>query len=173
MKLREQILYDHTKPNAELIANWIGKDEKKFKELMQLFLFDDHRVVQRSAWVLSMCADKYPELIEPYLAQMLEQCTKQGVHVAVKRNVTRILQNIPIPAAYEETIMNLCFELLLDQKETIAVRCFSMTILEQLCATYPEIKNELKHIIEDALEHQEVSAAFKNRSEKILKRMSR
>jgi hypothetical protein len=173
MNLREQILTDHTRPNAVLVADWIGKDKKRFDELMQLFLYDDHRVVQRSAWVLSMCADRYPELVLPYMDKMLQHCNKEGVHIAVKRNVTRLLQYMPVPEAHEEAVMNLCFESLADPKEAIAVRCFSMGILADLSARYPEIKNELRHIIEDALEHQEVSAAYKSKAKRVLKQLNK
>ena len=173
MDLREQILSDHTRPNAVLIADWIGSDKKRFGELMQLFLYDEHRVVQHSAWVLSMCADRHPDLVQPYLDRMLEHCNKEGVHIAVKRNVTRLLQQMPVPEAQEEAVMNLCFKSLADPKEAIAVRCFSMGILADLSSRYPEIRNELRHIIEDALEHQEVSAAYKSKAKRVLQQLSK
>lgn len=173
MDLREQVLADHTRPNAVRIADWIGRDQKRFDALMQLFLYDEHRVVQRSAWVLSMCADRHPELVLPYMDRMLAHCTKEGVHIAVKRNVTRLLQHMPIPEAQEEAVLNLCFESLADPKEAIAVRCFSMGILADLTARYPEIKNELRHLIEEALEHQEVSAAYKSKAKRVLQQLNK
>lgn len=173
MNLREQILADHTRPNALRIADWIGSDKIRFDALMQLFLYDEHRVVQRCAWVLSMCADRHPELVHPYMDKMLAHCTKDGVHIAVKRNVTRLLQYMPIAEAHEEAVLNLCFESLADPKEAIAVRCFSMGILADLSVRYPEIKNELRHMIEDALEHQEVSAAYKSKAKRVLQQLNK
>lgn len=169
MNLREQVLHSHTKPNALLMADWIGDEKQRFDALMQLFLFDNNLIIQRSAWVLSLVADKYPELVFAYLPQLLIHCQKVGVHTAVKRNVTRLLQQLRIPKEYDEEVMNVCFEFLLNQKESIAVRCFSMGILAKLCHSYPEMKNELKLIIEEALAHQEVSAAFKSKSKSVLK----
>jgi len=58
MNLREQLLLEHSKTNSELITKWIGKNKSRFSELMQLFLHDEYRVVQRAAWVLSMVAEK-------------------------------------------------------------------------------------------------------------------
>lgn len=169
MNLREEILLEHSKENSVRIADWIGNDSKRFVALMDLFLGNEKLVVQRSAWILSICTDSYPELTFPYLKQLIAQCHKEGIHVAVKRNVTRILAHITIPSELHEEVMNLCFELLSNPKETVAVRCWSMDILTQLSITYPEIKSEIKHIIEDALEHQEITAGFQSKANKTLK----
>ncbi len=160
MNLREQILSEHSKSNAVLIADWIGNNPQRFGALMQLLLKDEQKVVQRSAWVLSLVTDKNSELITPYIEDMLALSARANVHVAVRRNLTRILHKFPIPQNQHEAIMNLCFKWLMNPKETVAVRCFSMEILCNLSHTYPELKNELIHIIKDALEHQVVSAGF-------------
>jgi hypothetical protein len=171
MNLREQILSEHSKSNAVLIADWIGNNPQRFGALMQLLIKDEQKVVQRSAWVLSLVADKNPELITPYIEDMLALSARANVHVAVRRNLTRLLHKFPIPQNQHEAIMNLCFEWLMNPKETVAVRCYSMEILCNLSPTYPELKNELAHIIEDALVHQEVSAGFIASAKRNLKRL--
>ena len=49
----------------------IWNDKKRFAELMNLFLGNTYRVTQRAAWVVSNCAEEYPELIKPYLEKMM------------------------------------------------------------------------------------------------------
>jgi hypothetical protein len=93
--------------------------------------------------------------------------SEPGVPVAVKRNVVRILQFVDIPEDLHGEVMNICFELLGDLRETIAVRVFSMTVLARLAEIYPDIRQELRIIIEDELSHQP-SAGFKSRAKKIL-----
>lgn len=171
MNLREQILSEHSKSNALLMSNWIGNNPERFEALMKLFLKDEYRVVQRSAWVLSLCADKNPQLILPYIEDMIAICAKPNVHVAVKRNVTRIFQTFPIPEIHQEALINLCFEWLINPKETVAVRCFSMEILCNLSQIYPDLKNELVNIIEDALMHQELTPGFISKSKRSLKKL--
>jgi hypothetical protein len=63
--------------------------------------------------------------------------------------------------------MEACFQFLADPKETIAVRCFSMTVLTNLSKEYPEIKNELRAMIEGILV-QKASAGFRTRARKVL-----
>lgn len=168
MNLRDEILKEHSKAQRDKINAWIGTNKKRFKELMQLFLHDEYRVVQRTAWVVGTIGEKHPELIKPYIEAMVNRMHDAGVHVAVKRNVVRALQYITIPESLHGMVMNTCFEFLSDPKETVAVRCFSMTVLATLSKIYPEIKQELKAIIEDQLEH-EPTAGFRARAKKILK----
>jgi hypothetical protein len=167
MDLRSEILKEHSRAQSEKIAKWIGRDEKRFAEFMQLFLAGEYRVTQRAAWILSVVAEQHYQMTAPYLERMVKRMNEPGVHVAVKRNVVRILQFIEIPEALHSEVMNTCFELLADPKETIAVRAFSMTVLGNLAQLYPDIKYELRAIIEDELMH-EPSAGFKARAKKIL-----
>jgi hypothetical protein len=169
MNLREQILSEHSKSNALLMSNWIGNNPERFEALMHLFLKDNHKVIQRIAWVLSLVADKNPELIVPYLGDILAVSAQANIHVAVRRNVTRICQKFPIPQNQHEAIINLCFKWLINPKEAVAVRCFSMEILCKLSQIYPDLKNELVNIIEDALMHQELTPGFISKSKRSLK----
>src|SRR3954465_9780707 len=108
MLLRDEILKEHSKAQALRIAGWVGDDGGRFRELMQLFLTDIYRVVQRAAWIVSMVAEKHPELIVPYLEAMVDKAGDAGVPVAVKRNVVRILQHIDIPEGIHWEVMNMC-----------------------------------------------------------------
>jgi len=167
MDLRTAILQEHTKVNSERIAAWIGNDAKHFAQLMQLFLHDEYRVVQRSAWIISIVAERFPKLLDPYLLQMTERLSERGLPVAVKRNVTRIFQHITLPETLHGPVMNACFELLADPKEAVAVRCFSMGILANLSSDYPEIKQELNVLIEDMLAH-DPTAGIRSKARRVL-----
>ena len=48
--------------------------------------------------------------------------------------------------------MNLCFDYLIDPTEKIAAKAFSLTVLQNLAKLYPEIKQDLKTVIEDRWE---------------------
>jgi hypothetical protein len=167
MNLREEILKEHSRAQSEKIAKWIGRDAKRFDELMQLFLDDEYRGTQRAAWVLSVVAEKHYKLVIPYIESMVKRAAEPGVPDAVKRNVVRVLQFMDIPEALHGDVMNLGFDLLSNPNEPVAVRCFSMTVLGNLSKTYPDIKQELKAVIADMLE-QEPSAGMKARAKKVL-----
>lgn len=152
------------------VVRWIGSDKKRFRELMALFLRGEYRVTQRAAWVLRHCAERDQSLVEPYLAKMVNRMLEPGVHVAVKRNVVGILQEIEIPRRLLGRIATICFDFLASQDETIAVRAFSMTVLANIAASEPDLKNELRLMIEQQLPWE--GAAFQSRARHVLKQLN-
>src|SRR5690606_8003813 len=127
----------------------------------------ERRIAQRAAWSVSYCAEKFPELIYPYCSEMVDYLQTPGIHDSIKRNILRIFQDIDIPVALEESLLELCFGYLMDRKEAVAIRVFAMQVLANLSKKYPEIKNELRILIEDELPY--AKPAFVSRGRKILK----
>ena len=151
------------------IVEYVGKDPKRFTELVSVYLAGPFRVTQRAAWPLSYCVQRYPELIYPHLKQIIREMKKSGASNAVKRNTVRMLQFIMLPRASQGQVASLCFEFLNNPKEPIAVRVFSMTVLANLAKDIPELQRELRIMIEDQLSYG--SAAFVTRGKSILKKM--
>lgn len=168
MNLRNEILKEHSKSQTLKIVKFIGNDEAKFKALMHLFFNDEYRVVQRTAWVVNMCAEAHPSLIKPYLNKMLDYL-HMPVHDAVKRNTVRIFQFVDIPTKLIGKTASICFELLQSKDESVAVKVFSMTVLGRIVQHEPELKNELRLIIEDQFPYS--TAGFSARAKKVLKKL--
>ncbi len=166
MNLRTEILREYSKPQAIKIASYIGNDENRFSELMTLFLEKEYRVTQRAGWIVSHCSDKYPQLLHPYLEKIIHNLGSD-IPVAVKRNTVRILQFVDIPESLMGELADFCFQYLSDSKEPIAVKVFSMTIIANITVKFPELKEELRMVIEDQMPYG--SAGFISRGRKILK----
>lgn len=169
MKLRDTILEKHSKAQTTKIVKWIGKSQDRFDQLFKLFLNEEFRVTQRAAWPLSYAVDKHPELIRKHLDKLIKNLEKKGLHDSVKRNSVRILRGIDIPEQFHGQVMDTCFKFIESPDEAVAIKAFSLIILERLLPHYPDIKNELKLIIEERWDHE--SAAFRSRAKKILKKI--
>jgi hypothetical protein len=167
MNLREQLLLEHTKKNCNLIVDWIGNNASRFDELMDLFLNDEYRVSQRASWPLNYCAEAHPHLVDPYLEKILNNLERDGIQNTVKRNSIRLLQFVPLPKKLEGRIMEICFRLLENPREAVAIKAFSLEILAILAKQYPEIIAEIKLLIEDQLPHQ--TAGFKSKAKRFTK----
>ncbi len=133
---------------------------------MKMFLNDEYRVVQRASWIVRYVAEQQPEWISSYMQQMLEYC-QHPVPDAVKRNIMRVLQNIEIPNKLQGLAATVCFQLLASQQEPVAVKVFSMTVLANITKVEPDLKDELRVLINEQMELE--SAAFKSRGNRILK----
>lgn len=171
MDLRKQLLTTHSKENTMLIVNYIGNDSERFAALMELFLGDEYRVCQRAAWVVGDAARNRPQLVAPYLERMVLNLKRPNLHVAVKRNTVRVLQEIELPESLWGEAAEACFNLLGSSEEAVAVKVFSMTVLLQIVKKVPELKDELKYLIEDQLPYG--TSGFKNRGKKTLKALDK
>ena len=171
MNLESEILKEHSKRNAEKIPRWIGNDPKRFEQLMKLFLYGEYRVVQRSAWIVSLCTEQFPSLIAPWLSKMINRSQDAEVHDAVKRNVLRALQFIYIPKSLQGKVVNICFDFLHSSDTPIAVKVFSMTVLANIAKNEPDLKSEVILVIQEMLPYG--GPAIVSRAKKVLKQLSR
>lgn len=171
MNLEEQLLLEHSRTNCDVIVNWVGASQKRFDQLFHLFLNGESLVTQRAAWPLSYAVRSHPKFIHKHFRSLLDNLSRPGIHNAIRRNTMRLLQDVPIPEEYQGQVMDISFNYLLDPKEKVAVKAFSLTVLENMVQQYPEIGPEIRLIIEDQWENQ--TAAFYSRAKKILHRLDK
>ncbi len=172
MTLREMILEKHSRVQTEAVTAYIGTSKSRLDALMELFLYDEYRVVQRSVWVLRLIAQAHPEMIAPHLEKMVSRMRDPGIPVAVKRNVMNVLICVDIPEPLHGPVMDTCFQLLEDPQETVAVRAASMSVLAKLAEVYPEIGNEIALLIE-AQQPEGMTPGFASRARKTLQALGR
>lgn len=167
MILRDLLLAEHSKAQCLRVVKWIGNDQSRFNELVKLFLSEEYQLAQRAAWPLSYAVQAHPLLIKPHYGKLIQQLSKPGLPDAVKRNTVRIFQEIGAPKRFHGHLMNTCFGFIESMTEKPAIKAFALTVLFNLSEQYPDIRPELKAIIEDRWEYE--SAAFKSRGRKIVK----
>lgn len=168
MDIEEVLLAEHSKQQALSIANYVGCDENRFGELMELFLDSRIMVHQRAAMAVEICADKWPFLLNPYLGAMLKNLRKP-VHDAVIRATIRAFQNMEMPEEIYGEAWDICFQYLVSPKYPVAIRVYSMSVLENICQKLPELKRELRMVIEEQMPYG--SAGFVSRGNKILAKL--
>jgi hypothetical protein len=170
MNLREQLLKEHSRANCDTIVDWIGNQQERFDELFQLFMCNEYRLVQHAAWPLSYAVINHPQLIKKHFSKLISNLSKPGIHAAVKRNTMRLLQDIDIPERYHGKIMDACFNYIAVATEPVAVKAFSLTVLEKLSCQYPDIIPEIKLLIEENYDRE--TPAFRVRAKKFLKKIN-
>lgn len=167
MDIKKALLAEHSKKQCDKIVKYIGNDAGKFSGLMKLFFEGEYRVVQRAAWPMCYCVASQPELIRPYFSKIINNLDKKNLHNAVPRNSLRLLQGIKIPKRYHGKLMNICFAQIQSNETPVAIKAFSITILQNLSEYYPDIISELKFLIKDRWERE--TPAFRSRAKNILK----
>ncbi|HRD56911.1 MAG TPA: hypothetical protein PK504_02630 [Ferruginibacter sp.] len=168
MKLREEILKEHSKAQCNKIVEWVGKSQLRFDELFHLFISDENLVVQRASWPVSYCVENFPSLIDKHYTSLIKKLQEPGVHEAVKRNSMRLLEVAVIPEEHEGSIMDLAFQFLASPTASVATKAFSVSVLENLAKRYPEIIPEIKTILESQPNNK--TASINARAKRLFKK---
>ena len=169
MELEKLLAAEHSKKQCDRVVRYIGSDKERFAELMRLFFKGEYRITQRAAWPLSYVVRAHPALITSYFKKLLDYLDKPGIHVAIVRNTMRLLQDVEIPSKFQGRVMSRSFEYVAAPETPIAVKAFSLTVLQNLSKKYPEILPELKEIIE--AQWDQATPAFRSRARKVIKKM--
>lgn len=167
MDLTRELLRAHTKSQATKIADYVNDNPTRFKVLVDTFLKGPYRITQRASWPLNLCVERKPTLVKPHLKRILRHLQEPGIHDAVKRNTMRMLQFCIIPKALHGSVADLCFQYLQSKKEAVAIKVFAMTVLSNIIEKEPDLKKELKIILEDQLPY--ASPGFTVRAHRVLK----
>jgi hypothetical protein len=161
MNIEHELLAEHSKSQTAKIVEYVGDDRERFTELMRLFVGPNYRISQRAAWAVSNCIERHPELVKPHYGTLFKQLERDDSHVAVKRNVVRLLQFVDIPKRYKGRVFDACYNLFADVTEPIAVRCFSMTVAVNIAKDSPELMAELRAVAVN--QPEKMSAGFRSR----------
>lgn len=171
MNFRDQLLAELSKRNTEYIASVVGQNRKLFKQLIELVLSNEKTVSGRAAWVVEIIWLKYPEMIRPYIPEMID-FLPQSKFDNQKRHFLKMLATINLTELDEDRLgilIDRCFTWLEDPVYPIAVKMFSMQIIHNFIKIEPTLASELIAIIENQFD--DGSPGFKNRGEKILKEL--
>jgi hypothetical protein len=143
-------------------------DPALFKQLFQNIFSADHRLAWRSCWIIDTASEDYPGLLSDKLSPIITALlsTRDG---SLKRHFTRILCRYEVPEESLGLIIDRCFELLLPA-EPAAVRVNAMQLLFNISQKNPDLKGELKSVIETLME-EGGSAGFINRCKKLLRKL--
>jgi hypothetical protein len=171
MNIEASLLQEHSKARCNKITAYIGNNKERFAELMRIFFECEYRLTQRAAWPMSYCVRNHPELIAPYFKKIIDKLSHRNEPAAVTRNIVRLLQDVDVPKKYHGKLMTTCFNFLQSNETPVAIKAFSMTILQNLSSQYPDIIHEVKTIIEKRWPFE--SAAFRSRARNFLKSVKR
>ncbi len=166
MNFENQFLAGISRKNTDYIIHIIGDNQEYFDEILSLALLNKYPLSHRAAWVLEGCSANYPKLVQPHLGIIIEGLPAYN-HPGTRRNILKILMRSSIPEEYEGFIADLCFEWVGSPIQPVATKVFCMEILANMLRKYPELKEELRAVIESQFELN--SAAFKSKGRKVLK----
>ena len=157
---------------AEWVATSAVENPSIFLKLLEYSYTIDKKLAFRASWTLTKVCDKYPELIYPYLSEIIEALPRIG-YESVQRSFLRILSLSDLgnlTGRHHGLLADYCFASLNSGLTAIAIKAYSMEILYKLSLIYPELANELASSIRILME--DGSAGIVAKGNAVLKRIT-
>lgn len=171
MRKEELIELMESWENFELVALKISEEPQYLDLLFDIILKSNHPKRWRAAWITDKVNDKHPELIAPFIEQII---TSLGPHIdfSSKRHLLKLISLHTIPEEHFSSLLDYCLTTMESSKEPVAIRVHAMQILYNISEAVPEFKPELLAIIRHEAEIHS-SPAFKAREKKLSQQLHR
>jgi hypothetical protein len=168
MNYAERLEIRQSRALTTAIAKHVGDDYTRFKELAKLVFGTDKILQQRAAWPFSEIILTHHNWLKAYWKKCAEVLKDESLHEALHRNLLRCLQVVEIPEDYQASILDTCLKAIMSERRAIAVRAFSISVAAAICKEQPELKRELRLILNE-LAQRPMNAALRVRVKRALK----
>jgi 8-oxo-dGTP diphosphatase len=171
-ELKSMVIDIMGRKNAEWVATSAIDNPAIFKKLLEYSYSDDKKLAFHASWILTKVCDKYPEIVDPFLPEIVEMLGRLD-NESAQRSLLRIisLSDInKIGTKYHGLLADHCFLELKSGFSAIAIKAYSMDILYKLALIYPELANELYATIN--LLREDGSAGIVARGRIVLKKLA-
>lgn len=131
-------------------------------------LYLDSKTAMRFSWIIGTLCELDPKSVFPVVNQIFENRNKIKTP-NFDRTIAKIFYLVEIPQEIEGQAVDIMFSWLINPKILVSTKNYSLFALYKLTEKYPDLKIELKEIIEDQLDKN--SNDFKKRATLILQKL--
>ena len=163
---------------VELINSWenlpylvkeITKTPQYYRMLIEIALYSSNQKSWRAAYLVDKINDSNPELLDPFLHEMIVQL-KTEKSESKRRHFLKLISMKVVPQSQEGSMFDFCVKTFTTAKQPVAVRVHAMQVLFNISENEPELKPEILAIIEHELENHS-SAGILSRGKKLVRKL--
>ena len=168
----ESLLPDTTRLTADIALQFVVEHPEAFRDMLDASIAQEYPMAMRASRVVYLCAEAEPELVKPYLGEIVEVMPSLQDQ-SVIRNFLHVFDFFIDELTEEQLgiLLRLCFDFIENISQTIAIRTYSLKLLYLISGRLPEIKPELISIIH--LHLPEADPGFYSQATKILRKLNR
>ncbi len=146
----------------------VGNSEEKFNVLLELALYEKDPLAWRAAWILDGSDEHCPGLALHHISRIVQHLPVLESNSTL-RSLLRLLCRYDIPEDDQGLLIDRCFSYMVSELYPVAVKVHAMQIIYNHVRLYPELKDELRMVIEDQAENNTVG--FKARGKRIMQQL--
>lgn len=164
--LKSSILKSRSPENWQHIVNLVIENQSLYPYLVRLAFSKESVMGLRASWIMDKISEKSAGIASKDIIQFIIKESPNEPNYSVLRASLRMLCRYEIDINFCGELVNASFEWLSASKTPIAVKVHAMQLLYNFTIQEPDLKNELKIIIEEQMPIG--SAGFKARGKHIL-----
>jgi len=180
-KIIERLRYSLRKDDVLNLAEIFSNQTNGVETLVEFTTSSDSVLAFHAAWVLEHVVIDNPKLLKKWFIPVVSRMPKTR-NTSVQRHFAKIAKctlesgianDLISSKKYGkeiESLIEVCFEWLLNEKTPIAVKAYCMDILMYFAPNNPWIKEELPHVIR--LNMIDASPGIESKSKKLLEQLS-
>jgi hypothetical protein len=176
----KQLRENQTKPLVQQLAAQLLKEHFDLNRLVDLTFHPDQQTGFRVAWLLDTAILANPEVYPNTITYMIEHMP-QVTNASCKRHYARVIMHLTSPKSSAvvrevidnadlESVVETCFDWMIDPTTRVAVQVFVAEILFNLMPRYSWIKDELESQVRFMM--RTGTAAMQSRGKKLLANLS-
>ena len=158
----ELLQVDSSRSIADMAMAAVGNDINNFGAVFRLVVTEKSPLCWRAARVIDLCREKHPALMHRFLPDAVDILVNTSQN-GLKRIFTRILIRY-IPVVDEQLLgilTDYAFNKAENTDEPIAVRAFSLDMLEQVGKRVPGLQDEIRLFMQNLSEQEDGTVARK------------
>jgi hypothetical protein len=163
-RMRQSLSEDVSEQNRRLWADLVLARHIPVTSLVNTVL-EPHPAGMRFIWMIGGLCDKRPEVIYPAVRDFYEVREKVTFR-NYDRSLAKMFHLAGIPQEMEGEITDQLFKWLMDPLITVTTKEYAMLALLKVVRKHPDIKGELRAVLEDQMERN--TPAFRKKVARVL-----
>ena len=149
-QLKMQLEAEMSRANIDYVTAWVGVNQKRIAELVDLALDIDSQVSVRALWALEKVATNHHNILQPYIPSIVATLPMFPTS-GMRRISCKILMLSDVPSEFDGPIVDFCFRMLESFDEPIGVKANCLSLIAERLDKYPELEAELNAIVSEII----------------------
>ncbi|MBO7495191.1 MAG: hypothetical protein J6T98_01445 [Salinivirgaceae bacterium] len=165
-QLKMQLEAETSRANIDFVTAWVGDNQKRIAELVDLALDIDSQVSAKALWALEKVATIHHNILLPYIPSIVDALTMFPTS-GMRRISCKILMLSDVPSDFDGPIVDFCFRMLESFDEPIGVKANCLSLIAERLDKYPELESELNAVVSEIIGNSG-SKGFAVRARKVM-----
>ena len=138
--------------NLQYLQNELVKKPELYRLLIEIAFYDKNPKSWRAAYLVDKINDKNPEMLQPFISEMIEQL-KVEQNESKKRHFLKLISMNDLPFDELGFLTDYCIDVFTSDKMPVAVRVHAMQVLYNITEKQTDLKSEILLIVEHEMEN--------------------